>query len=596
MAIVINYAGASILKPGAYSRIIVAQGGAAQAQLGVMAIIGEASNGLPFTEEVGISAVTWTPDQFNAIADKYGSGQLVDAALLSFAPSNDPQILGGAQQLITMKTNSSQAATMTIPSYGLVTSLLAGVDGNSLSVEVAQVSSQDVITITDTINGTSEVSGLLGADGAMQIHVTAVGATAATMTITASAITTTITGTGAANLSIPLSMFVTISQLVNYINAQPGYTASVLNNHFNNSPSILDQVTAVNIKTTAYQANCDLFDVTSFFGLSGLVKFTPSAVAGIPGPLPQTFLSAGSLGGTTQANIQACLDALATLRVNFVVPLFSQDATADIEAGNTDAGSSYTISSTLAALNTHCVQNATVKGRRERQGFGGFMGAFADAETQAATIGSARLSLMFQQVDIANSTGTLYLAQPHMLAVCAAGMKSAAVVGLPNTFKLVNIDGFSVPANDFDPETDADTAISSNLTFVERAPGGGFRFVLDNSTYGQILDAWIYNRPSVLYAADTLAYSIRLNMETFVGQRNGDISAESVKNLLISVLDGARSSGIIVPDSSTGGKGYKNLVVTFNGSVVQTSVTVSLVEGIEFVLNDITVQRAVESA
>jgi hypothetical protein len=128
---------------------------------------------------------------------------------------------------------------------------------------------------------------------------------------------------------------------------------------------------------------------------------------------------------------------------------------------------------------------------------------------------------------------------------------------------------------------------------LEKAPGGGFRFVLDNSTYGQVADAWIYNRPSVIYAADVAAYAIRLNTETFVGRRNSDVTTESIKNLLVSVMDGLRSSGIIVPDANTGGKGFKDLVVRLNGSVVNVSVTLVLVEGIEFILSDITVQRAV---
>ena len=596
MAIVINYAGASLVKPGAYSRVIVAQGGAAQAQLGIVAIIGESSAGPAFADETGVSAVAWSPAQFNQIASKYGSGQLVDAARMVFAPSNDPQILGGAQILYTLKTNQSVAASLALPSsYGTIDALSEGVVGNAISVAITQMSGQDIITITDTSTGNSVISGLIGNDGALQIQATGGSVTAATMTVTATQLTTTITGAGSANLTINLKQYATLGQLAAYIAAQPGYTCTVLNNHQNEPTSVLDQVAGVDIFTAAYTLKQDAYDIAQFLNNNGLVSFTVGSggKAGIPAALNTTFLSGGALGATSQANIQSCLDALSGTRVNFVVPLFSQDASADITAGNTDASSTYTIASTLAALNTHCLQNSTVKGRMERQGYGGFMGTYANAKAQAATLGSARVSLQFQQVDISDAFGNLYLAQPHMLAVCNAGMKAAAVVGLPNTFKLVNIEGFDTPSHDFNPNTQADDAIQANLTFVEAAPGGGFRFVLDNSTYGQTTNAWIYSRPAVQYAADTLAFSIRLNMETFVGQRNSDVSPETVKNLLVSVLDGARASGILVPDTSTGGKGFKDLTVTFNGNVVNTSVTVTLVEGIEFVLNDITVQRAV---
>ncbi len=593
MAITINYSGASLVKPGAYSRIIVAAGAAAQAQLGVVAIIGESSQGTPFSAETGPSAVAYSPSQFNAIATKYGTGQLVDAAKLVFGPSNDPQILGGAQILYTLKTNQSVASSLSLPSaYGTLTAQNAGTAGNSISVNVTQSSGQDVITVTNTITGVQEVSGLLGGDGALSIQVTAGGVTAATLTITSTAITTAITGTGASPLNIPINQYATLGQLAGYISAQPGYTCSVLNSHTANPPTVLDRVSAANILPSPLTVNQDAYDVAQYFSLSAIVNFTQNTFVGIPSALITTFLTGGALGGTSQANIQSCLDALSGTRVNFVVPLFSQDATLDFPLLNTDPTSTYTISSTLAALNTHCLQNSTIKGRMERQGYGGFLGTYLNAKLQSATLGSARVSLQFQQVDITSSLGALYKAQPHMLAVCNAGMKAAAVVGLSNTFKLVNIDGFSVPDNDFNPATQADDAIINNLTFVEAAPGGGFRFVLDNSTYGQVLNAWIYNRPAVLYAADTLSYSIRLNMETFVGQRNSDISTETVKNLLTSVLDGARASGIIVADTLTSGKGYSNLVVSFTGSVINTSVTVSLVENIEFCLSDISVQRA----
>lgn len=595
MALIINFSGASLKKPGAYSRIKVAQGAAAQAQLGVMAIIGEASQGLPFASEVGLSAVTWTPDQFSAIQSKYGSGRLVDAARIAFGPSNDPQVLGGAQQLLTLKTNQSVIASLSLAgSYGTLKAKSAGTPGNNLSVEIVQALGVDTITITDSVAGVTEVSSPIGGNGALSIQATGGGVTAATLTISASTIATTITGGSAPSLSIPKTQFNTLGQLASFIAAQTNYTCTILNNHQNDPLSVLDFVSAVDIFTAPYAVRKDHQDIADFFASSGLVNFTVGSGGnvGIPAAMIKTFLSTGALGATSQANFQTALDACSKARVNFIVPLMSQDATADITAGLTDASSSYAIASVHAALNTHCVQNSTVKGRRERQGFAAIHGTYAAAKAASSSLGSARVSLLFQDVDVIDSSGDLFTSQPHMLAVIAAGMKSAAVVGLPNTFKLANISGFSMPSNDFDPETQADDAIDANLAFVEKAPGGGFRFVLDNSTYGQTRDAWIYNRPSVLYAADTLSFAIRLNMEIFVGQRNSDVSTETVKNLLVSVLDGARSSGIIVPDVNTAGKGFKDLTVTINGNVIETSVTVALTEGVEFVLSSISVQRA----
>jgi hypothetical protein len=65
-----------------------------------------------------------------------------------------------------------------------------------------------------------------------------------------------------------------------------------------------------------------------------------------------------------------------------------------------------------------------------------------------------------------------------------------------------------------------------------------------------------------------------------------------LRNRLISVLDGLRASGVIVPDKVTGGKGYKDINVTINGNVANISVTLALVENIEWILSDISVTRA----
>lgn len=592
MAIIVNFAGASLLKPGAYSRTIVAQGGAAEAQLGIVALVGEADAGLPISSDT-IDEVTFSPAQYNDIVDKYVSGPIVDAARMVLAPSNDPQILGGAQQIILIVTNALVKASLALDSsYGTISDKKGGEGGNKIAVQIDNAAGQRVITITDAKSGLSEVSSAIGGTTALTIQ--ALSGATADMTINGTTLTTTCTGGGPADLSLKLADFATLQDLVDYINTISGYAASVGTDQGNFPPSVLDQVTSVDIRSVAYDVVRDAYDIQEFFAGSGLVDFAVGSggKAGLPAVLVKTFLSGGARGASTNASIQAGLDELLKARVNFVVPLFSRDATLDIADGLTDSLSSYTIDSINAAVKTHVKQASTIKGKKERQGFVSYKGTFANTKSKCLALNCDRLQMVFQNVDVLNSAGELYTAQPYMLAVIAAGMKAAAVVGLPNTFKLVNANGFSHPS--FDPETDYEAAIAANLAFLEKAPGGGFRFVLDNSTYGQVKDAWVYARPSVIYAADIAAYSIRLNTETFVGQRNSDVSAETVKNLLITVMDALRSSGIIVPDANTNGKGYKDLVVTIAGSVINVGVTLALVEGYEFVLNTITVQRAVQ--
>lgn len=598
MAIIVNFAGASLLVPGAYSDVNPASSGLASPSLGVIAIIGEAEEGPAFSQESGLSAVTFGPEEFSAIQDAFGSGELVDAAKLAINPSNDPSIQGGAQELIVIKTNASTTSELILPagasSYGKVKAKKAGDKGNSISAEVSIVGAKAIIKISNLMSGITEVSDELGGNAVMSIQCTDADSTECLVSLDAAALTTTVSAqaTVAQALAIPLKNFSTVKQLADFINSQPGYSASVASAALGSKPvSILDKTSAADCKASAHSFKKDAAEVAEFFAKSSMVKFEATAASGLPTSMAKKFLSGGSKGHTSNANIQDALDALLKRRVNFIVPLFSRDASADIAESLTDAASTYDIDTILAATRAHVNQASTVRGRKERHAFCGFKGSYEATSEAAANLSSARVQLHFCDVDVfSSSQGANVSKQPHMSAVIAAGMKAGAAVGEPNTFKQPAIFGFSHP--EFDPETQAEKAIKDNLCFPEKAPAGGFRFVLDNSTYSLDANAWIFNRPSVLYAADTAAYAIRLNSETFVGRRNSDVSAESVKNLLVEVFDNLRSSGIIVGDAASKGKGYKDLSVKIQGSIVYINVTLVLVEGLEFVLSDIKVQRA----
>lgn len=604
MAYFVNFHGTSLFQRGAYSFTQVAQGAPSDAQLGIVALIGEANEGPAWAAETtGLDAVTFNPSQYGAIVQKYGSGPLVDAARLALSPAgDDPDIKGGAQTLVLMKTNQSVKAQLALAgSYGTIKAKKAGTPGNLTTVTITGGSSTRVVTVNRADLGISEVSSALGNVPVLTIQMTDSGPSATTLTISATAITTSVTGGTISNLNIPIGLFSTIADLVTYINSIGGYVASVATaTQAQQPPSVLDRVSAQDIKTSAYSVKRDAKDIQDFFATSQLVDFTPGSggYAGLPTAIAQTFLSGGALGATTQAQFQTALDALGAINVNFIVPLFSRDASADISAGLTDSSSTYLIASVQAAVRSHVAQQSQIRGRRERQGFVAQLDdSFTNIRAAAATLGAGRVSLFFQEVKAADASGTLDWRQPHMLAVIAASMKAAAPVGLSNLFKLANISGFKTRNSSgsayFDPATDADTAIQANLTFVEAAPGGGFRFAIDNSTYGLTANNWFYGFPSVIYAADVAARTIRLNLETFVGKRNSDISKSSIENFVATICDKLRAAGILVADTASKGKGYKDIVATINGNTVNVSVTLVIVESVEYVLADLNITRAV---
>ena len=139
-----------------------------------------------------------------------------------------------------------------------------------------------------------------------------------------------------------------------------------------------------------------------------------------------------------------------------------------------------------------------------------------------------------------------------------------------------------------------DDAIQNGITFWERPQTGGFRLVLDNTTYGKDGN-WVWNRAHVVYAADVLAFDFRSQLENiYVGLKN-TVSAAEIKSTCESILATYLAQGITV-STDDAKNGFKQLTVTINGNTVNISVVVKLVEGIDFILSDISLQRATTSA
>src|SRR5690606_19559764 len=125
---------------------------------------------------------------------------------------------------------------------------------------------------------------------------------------------------------------------------------------------------------------------------------------------------------------------------------------------------------------------------------------------------------------------------------------------------------------------------------LEAPQTGGFRVVVDNTTYGRD-NNFVWNRANVLYAGDIVAFNFRNALEArFVGRKN-TVSIADIAGYATSVLNNFLQQGITVstPDAP---QGFKNLVVRIEGNIIRVECVIKLVEGIDFVLADITIQRA----
>jgi hypothetical protein len=453
------------------------------------------------------------------------------------------------------------------------------------------------------------VSEDLVAGGEVALNVGYTG-TSATLSIssTTGILTTAVTGGSGANLSITLADFATIADLAAFINTQTGYSAAVESAVIGQLPtSALDFVTAAGICTThgtrlgrvkvdAFRFFRKLADESALVQLQSVSGAVVRAAAGLPAAQAAGFLAGGAKGGTTAANVTAAIDALERVSTNFVVPLFSRDASADIADNLTDSSSTYTIDGINAALKTHVNKMSTLKRRRHRQGFCSKRTTFANARESAANLAAYRCSLTFQDVRLVSGSGVITQFQPWMGAVLAAGMQAAGFYrALVN--KGVNCSGVLQAAKDFDDRdlTQVEQALVAGLLIMAKKPTGGFAWVSDQTTYSRDSN-FVYNSIQATYSADLVALSTAQRMESaFLGQSVADVSAALAKATLDSIMnDFVRLK--LIAGSDDAPKGYKNAVVQISGPVMLVSLEIKLAGAIYFIPISFVVSQVQQSA
>lgn len=419
----------------------------------------------------------------------------------------------------------------------------------------------------------------------------------------------------ATEFAISLSDFGTLAELRDFINASTGGNwsaalSSVLLGQL--SPSVLDRVTGLGALGSATvrpaQIKRDAERVRNFFSLSSAVELSvlgADSHVGLPDAQSEAYLTGGSKGVTSSADIVNALSKFEKIRVNSIVPLFSRDATDDLADGLTESGSSYTIDGILQAVKTHLSLMRTTKKKSERQGYVSVKASFDDSKIKSQDMASGSMQMSIQDVRNIDSDGNIKWFQPWAGSALLAGARGGSPVGNPLTFKFFNMSGVRQTPQpmstaeqdiqvDFDPDTMYDVAIQNGISFWERPQTGGFRLVLDNTTYGKDGN-WVYNRAHVQYAADILAFDFRTQLEAIYTGVKNTVSAAEIKSTCESILATYLAQGITV-SASDAKNGFKGLVVQVNGNTVNVSVVVKLVEGIDFILANITLQRATTSA
>jgi len=620
MSIKKSFNGKTIRKPGAYSRSKVDNSaGAPLRATDVLFIVGESTLGAPGSV-TGVQ--TFAAERLDSLIETFGSGPIVDCAVAAARPSKQSGI-GGSSVIKIYKTNAStQASAMlkkTASNIYQIKDRAYGLPGNDLSAIVAAGSSgnQKAISIAK-VGGTTESLGENAAQQVLNIRYIGDGTTA-TMTIAgatqqAKTLVTTLAGDqtdGSLALNIPLKNY-TMKTLVDYINSQVGYSANLLTTSLSQTSAIqLDPVTATNIKpalVVQYRLQYEILDIINASARVEAEIQAQSVVGLIDNGT--TFLTGGAKGASTNTNFSTGYTASLAEDYNVLLPAISRDASEDIADANqgfTDAASTYTISAVLNAAVNHLNLRSDTKNRKEAMGFGGIRkNTKAAAFAAVAALGSELMQCTIQDCLAIDATGNERYMHPHVLAAFAAGMRTGQPVGEPLTFKypaVIQVGHFINPltgldAGDFNPGLDFDAAIDAGVLFTEKASGGN-RIVVDNTTYG-IDDSFVYNRGSVMAAAQFVARTLRETAETtFVGKKVSNGAAASIKSVLRNKLRELNAPDVnIITASEDAPEGFREdtFVVTIQGNTARVQVEFKPVQGLDFIFLDFTLGDIRQSA
>lgn len=473
--------------------------------------------------------------------------------------------------------------------------------GAKLLVSATEYSTK--LALGRTLDGVSES---LTAGGEIGLKISYDG-TSATLTTTATTLTTTVVGGAGSSLSVTLSTYRTLTDLAAYINSLPGYKCVAGTGAIGNlPPTALDRVTAKGICTEFGEYNGRIkIDAYRFFQVlsnsSTLAQLGTTTVARAALGLPDAtanlaFLAGGSKGGTSDADMTAGIAALETVEGNFLVPLFSRDATLDIADGLTDSSSAYTIAAVHAAAKSHVLAQSAYLVQKNRQALVSIEAGFEAQKLAASELGSFRCNMTFQDPKDQDSTGSIVTFLPWMMAVKAASLQAAG--GYRNIQnKQVNISGFVHRAADFNSKNDSQVkaALEAGLMPIRRDSTGAFVVVSDQTTYGRD-NNFVFNSMQAVYAADTISRTLSQKLgRAFTGQSVADISANLAAAFVESVMSEILALKLIAP-SDDALKGFRSLKVKIVGNVMRVSLEVKLATALDFITIDFAVTPVVQSA
>jgi hypothetical protein len=533
----------------------------------VVAIVGQGLGGQP-----GVPLTFITPS--DAVVTLRG-GDLLTGVLRAFTPSNTQP---GASQVIAVRVDPAVQATTTLKDTNsansvVITSINYGANDNLDSIQVSAGTISGLkATISGVYNGVavSFVRDNLG-DNAFTLKYDGSGATAATVQVSNGVLTTTITGdANTAPLDITLSQYPTVAAVVNFINAQHGYIATITTAHPNETPVLDGVATAQSILTTAYQLTANLQAFVN--GVNGSQPLVSAAIASGASLPPATTATAVYLtGGADIGNKH--LDG--TSNSGFTVTTANDWTPAFNALSSTNAFLIAAMSSdptVWAALQSFITTNSTTSLPRRGyvgEALGKYSIGLTNYTTDTAAINYDRMVFAaqgFTDNDDITRSPTTY--PPYIMAAVLAGLQSGQPVG--NSITNRDIRALSL---EWTPSSsDLETAIANGICVIGSDPNLGIlRVVRGISTWLQ--DNNFYRTEvSTGIALDTAMQIWAGALQPLKGLPGSPDFLARVVSVSDSALTIATNAGALIGDSNN--PPYSNLIAKASGDA--TTVTAIL--------------------
>ena len=355
----------------------------------------------------------------------------------------------------------------------------------------------------------------------------------------------------------------TIQQLADNFNAKAGVTVTI------GTPAPTTDLiaeldipaAATDVRTITADFDAQLTELIRAINLQSryVTATRPNGATGAPTDTPAgapVFLSGGSNGTTLFAHWQAALNSLrAETDVNAIVVLTSNAAV-------------------HAALNTHLAWRAAA-GVSEANGFAGLPTGSTKTAIDALilAINSRHISPFGQEIQRFNAAGVATWFAPYFQAAIMAAMQCGAVVNMPMTRKFVDVLDVRQDSS-WSPAIDKEDMLDMNLSFMEKVPSRGIRWVRSVTSWRQ--DTNLANiEQSVNHAVNVFIRDFRTQLDLKVGQPGFSGTITAIKALSRALLNLAVREGRIFS--------YRSLSVTLEADSVPVAFEVAVVSPINFI-------------